>query len=75
LAATSSSERTRVATAPVVGETLGSRSTYRLIAQPFSARNAASSRRPSRLTVIVVIFDLSARPCRILSLCRQASPQ
>src|ERR671932_49332 len=46
-----SRELTRAAASPAVGETLGSRLTYRLIAQPLSARNAASSRSLSHVTV------------------------
>ena len=44
------------------GEIAGSRSTYSEIAQPFCARKPASSRRPSRLTVVVVIPPFCLTP-------------
>src|SRR6266511_6485735 len=58
----SSSELTRVCASPAVGTMLGSRSTYRVIAQPCSAWKLASSRRLSKLTVPAI------RPFRAIPL-------
>jgi hypothetical protein len=46
-----------VAASPAVGESLGSRSRYRLIAQPFAARKPASWRRLSHVTELATTRD------------------
>src|SRR5438132_1594710 len=53
--------------APAVGETLGSRSRYTLIAEPRSALNVARSRSPSQLTVAAIYL---ASPCRNAAILR-----